>query len=560
MTLTSSRRVLAAALAVGILGVGCVPSMVCYARPWLSDERPRAPLQPLPPSGAAPAAPVAPVAGSEQPTPAPDAPAVPLTLPTALRLAQLANPEIAQARAVVDQAQAALRRADVGWLPSLNLGSAYNHHDGNIQKTEGNIIKANRDSLFVGGGPSLTYQLSDAIFLPLIARRLRDASAAGLRRVNNDTLLQVADAYFAVLRARRRLARAEEVLGYLTSEQPAAARAGSKGLLPLVRDFVEVGKREALKSDLARVEVEILRREEERVAAVQEFLVASAELARLLRLDPATPLWPAEDFRSPVPLPGTEWLDRPVEDLVGFALNNRPELAENQALVRAALDRVKAAQYRPLLPNVSVGYSWGDFGGGPDPAPKGGFGPSGRILHFNTRSDFDVSLVWRLQNMGLGNRAEVREQEALRQQAVLRGLQVQDRVVAQVVQTREQVLDWRRRLDVTRSALLDAEGRPAGPVFRSLRLNFERIRAAEGRPLEVLDSIRGLNDLLEAYGQATTDYERARFRLLVVLGLPAQAILDSFAPPPPECPRDSPAGADKPISSPSSEPRRGGSD
>jgi outer membrane protein TolC len=262
-----------------------------------------------------------------------------------------------------------------------------------------------------------------------------------------------------------------------------------------------------------------------------------------------------------MPLPGGEWLDRPVEDLVQFALGSRPELAENQALVRAAVDRVRAAQYRPLFPSVNLAYNWGDFGGAPDPEPKGGFGPSGRILHFNTRSDFDVSLVWRLQNLGLGNRAEVREQEAVRRQAVLRGLQAQDRVVAQVVQTREQALDWRRRLDITRSALFDGEGRPAGPVFRSLRLNFERIRAAEGRPLEVLDSIRGLNDLLEAYGQATTDYERARFRLLIVLGLPAQTILDSFAPPSqPECPRDAPAEAGKSASSPSGEPSRGGRD
>jgi outer membrane protein TolC len=480
-------------------------------------------------------------------------------LPTALRLAQLSNPEIGQARAVVGQAQAALQRAKAGWLPHVNLGSAYSHHEGNIQKTEGNIITANRDSLFVGGGPSLSLQLSDALFAPLIARQLRSASAAGLQRVTNDTLLAVADAYFAVLRARRRLARVEEVLDYLTSEQPAAARAGSKGLLPLVRDFVEVGKREALQSDLARVEVEVLRRDEERVAAVQEYRVASAELARLLRLDPATPLWPTEDFRYPVPLPGGEWLSRPVEELVAFALGSRPELAETQALVRAALDRLRAARYRPLVPSVVLGYNWGDFGGSPDPNPKGGgFGPSGRILHFSTRTDFDVSLVWRLQNLGLGNRAEVREQEAVRQQAMLRDLQVQDRVVAQVVQTREQALDWRRRLDITRSALFDAAGRPTGPVFRSLRLNFERIRGAEGRPLEVLDSIRGLSDLLEAYGQAATDYERARFRLLITLGLPAQAILDAFDPPHPECPDHVPSEAGNAVSSPNKEPQRGG--
>jgi len=47
----------------------------------------------------------------------------------------------------------------------------------------------------------------------------------------------------------------------------------------------------------------------------------------------------------------------------------------------------------------------------------------------------------------------------------------------------------------------------------------------------VLDSIRGLNDVLEAYGQAVTDYERARFRLLIALGLPPQDILGRLAQP-----------------------------
>ena len=183
-----------------------------------------------------------------------------------------------------------------------------------------------------------------------------------------------------------------------------------------------------------------------------------------------------------------------------------------------------------------VNYNWGDFGGDPDlnpslvlpPATRGGpprvvsqpgFGPSGRFHHFAPRTDLDVSLVWRLQNLGLGNRAEQREQESVRRQATLRQLQTQDRVVTQVVQAQEQLQGWRERLDITRSALFDAEGKPAGPVFRSLRLNFERIQGGEGRPLEVLDSIRGLSDTVEAYGQAMTDYERARFRLLAVLGV-----------------------------------------
>src|SRR5262249_38125885 len=160
------------------------------------------------------------------------------------------------------------------------------------------------------------------------------------------------------------------------------------------------------------VRVEVLRRQEERIAAANDFRVFAAELARLVRLDPGVPLWPVEDFRGPLPLPGEAYARRPLGELVGIALDNRPERAEDQALVQAAVARVKTAKWRPWLPNLILNYSWGDFGGGPDPNPpivtpgatpgapprvtaQPGFGPSGRILHMSTRSDFDVTLVWR---------------------------------------------------------------------------------------------------------------------------------------------------------------------
>jgi outer membrane protein TolC len=479
-------------------------------------------------------------------------PSLPIDFRTAMRLTLTSNLDIAQAREVVNQARARQLAAEVTVLPNFNLGSEYTQHEGNISKTEGNIIKANKDALFVGGGPSLTFQTADAIFLRLAAQQITAATQAGRQRVTNNTLLQVASAYFSVLRARRRIARVNETLEFLTSEQRSPSRAGSKGMLPLVRDVVELGGKEALRSDLARVQVEVLRRQEELAGAVQDFYLATAELARLLRLDPETPLEPVEDFRYPMPLPGDAWADQPLDALVQVALMNRPELAENRALVQAALERVRAAKYRPFLPNVAVTYAWGDYGGGPNlnpslilpPAMKGGpprvvaqpgFGPSGQIHHFAPRTDLDIAVFWKLQNMGFGNRAEKREQEALHRQATLRQLAVQDRVVTEVVQAQEQVQGWRDRLNITRTALFDGDGAPAGPVFRSLRLNFERIQGGEGRPLEALDSIRSLSDTLEAYGQSVTDYERGRFQILIALGLPAEGIVDPSRMPQP-CP------------------------
>jgi outer membrane protein TolC len=484
---------------------------------------------------------------------------VPIDFPAALRLAQTSNLDIAQAREAVAQAQALVLRAQAQILPNFALGSTYTKHEGNIAKTEGNIIKANKDSLFVGGGPSLSVALNDALFLPLVARQTRAAAQAGVQRVTLDTLLAVADAYLGILRARRRLARIDETLDYLTSDQRTPNRADAKGLYPLVKDFVESGQVVALRADLARVEVEIARRQDERRAALQDLRLATAELARLLHLDPQVPLWPVENFRTALSLPGEAWLNQTVEELVGFALRNRPELAESEAVVQAAIGRLRAAKTRPLVPTLVSNFSWGDFGGGPDlndpiirpPTTKGGapttvtvsgFGPSGRIRHFAPRTDYDVSLVWKLQNLGLGNLAEVREQKALVQQAELRRLAAQDRVATQVVQAQELLESWKDRLAIARAALFDDKGKANGPVFLSLRLNFARIRNVEGtRPLEVLDSIRGLSDVLEAYGQALTDYERSHFRLLVVLGLPPEGLLDpACLPPPPAAATPSP--------------------
>src|SRR5262249_10305441 len=154
-----------------------------------------------------------------------------------------------------------------------------------------------------GGGPSLSVGLTDVLFGPLAARQVLTATRAGLRRVNNDTLLAVADAYFNVLRARRRLARVGETLDFLDSDRSAENRAGSKGLLQVTEAVFKVGALEVLRAEVERVRVEILRRREERVAALQELRLATAELARLLQLDPQIPLWPVEDFRYPLALP-----------------------------------------------------------------------------------------------------------------------------------------------------------------------------------------------------------------------------------------------------------------
>src|SRR5207245_748425 len=137
---------------------------------------------------------------------------------------------------------------------------------------------------------------------------------------------------------------------------------------------------------------------------------------------------------------------------------------------------------------------------------------------------------------------------------VVRQLQIQDLMVSQVVQALETAIRYRQRVEVVRAALFDERDRPVGVVYRSIELNFRRIFGGQGIPLEVLDSVRRLGDALDAYGNALTDYDWARFRLLVALGLPPSALLDPACmplppgvklPPAPEQPARQPAEGGK---------------
>src|SRR5262245_60138189 len=253
--------------------------VLCLAGVCAAQETPRRP--PPPPRAESPRVPLD---VRNVPPPGLPAGAVGVSLLDALRLALLANLDIAQARAVVAQTLAARQRALVLWLPNLTAGSTYVFHDGRIQNTTGPVVDVNRDSLFVGGGPSVAVGLGDALFAPTIATRIVEAARAGEQRVTNDTLLAVAEAYFAVLRGVRRVRRADEVLYYLTSEREIPQTGGAKGLYPTIRDFVKVG--DAPPPEQARVEVEVVRRREEAAFALQDLRFAMAELARLVRLDP----------------------------------------------------------------------------------------------------------------------------------------------------------------------------------------------------------------------------------------------------------------------------------
>src|SRR5438552_11063676 len=226
---------------------------------------------------------------------------LPINLPTALQLAHVRPIDIALASERIQVAAAQLERAQVLWLPTLYLGVDYYRHDGQIQSVEGDVFGTSKSSFLVGAAPSAVFAITDAIFAPLAERQVVQAREAALQTARNDSLLAVAEAYFNVQQARGELAgaidaarRAKEVV-----RRTEKLAAGGQGILADV--------------EVARARTEFARRDQALDTARERWRVASAEIMRVLRLDPAALVEPLEVPHLRVTL---VQLDQPVDDLI----------------------------------------------------------------------------------------------------------------------------------------------------------------------------------------------------------------------------------------------------
>jgi outer membrane protein TolC len=444
------------------------------------------------------------------PTLAPCDKPLPINLPTALHLANVRPIDIALASERIRLAAAQLDRARVLWLPTVYLGMDYFRHDGQIQDVAGNVFGTSKSAFLLGAGPSAIFALTDAIFSPLAERQVVRARAAELQTARNDSLLAVAEAYFSVQQARGELVGAED-----------ATRRG-EDVVRRTQELAAEGEGILADVDVVRARTEFARRDQALDTARERWRVASADLVRVLRLDPSTLVEPLEAPQLRLTLVA---LDKPVDDLIPVALTSRPELAAQQALVQATLERLRQERLRPLIPSILL------RGASTNPAGTlaGGYfggGLNDKLSNFGARGDFDVQVLWELQNLGFGNKARVDERRAENSLSVLELFRLQDRVAAEVAQAYAQAQAAASRLGKAENGLKDA--------VESANKNFQGLgqtKTAGGkvivlviRPQEVVAAIQALAQAYTDYFGAVADYNRAQFRLYRALGQPAQLL------------------------------------
>jgi outer membrane protein TolC len=500
-------------------GVGCLPACASLSAPApVALPAPRTAVPSKAAVGAAPS-PVTPAGYESDPVPAakaepplpPTPPAVaqgvplPITLPAALCLTGANALDIQIADERVRTASAQLDRANVLWLPNLNVGVDYFRHDGQIQDIVGTVFTTSRSSLLLGAGPQAVVSITDAVFAPLAARQVVRAVRADAQTARNDTTLSVAVAYFNVQQARGEVAGAAESL---RRAEDLVARV--EKLAPDLAPELEVN----------RAKAEAARRRQAVESAYERWQVASADLTRLLRLQPGTLVEPAEQPSLAVGLiaPGT-----PTDELVAIGLTNRPELASYQAVVQAALVRVKQEKRRPFYPILAAR----GVGSNPTQLAGGYFGGgvNDDLQNFGARFSIDLQAVWEFQNLGFGNRALVREREAESRRALLELLRTQDFVTAEVVQAHAQSERAAKRLKAAEDGVANA----VATAEKNLQGLGQTKRAGEQlilvfRPQEAVAAVSALDQAYRDYYQAVGDHNRAQFRLYRALGHPGQAL------------------------------------
>jgi outer membrane protein TolC len=441
---------------------------------------------------------------------------LPVNLVAAMQLAGVRPLDIAAATVQIEQALAVQLQAQALWIPSLNGGVDYFRHDGVQQNLfNGPNFRKGRQSFFVGGGPSLFVGVTDALFAPLAARRVVAARQADLQTARNDALFQVAQAYFDLQAARGRLlgiaatiARAERLVTF------------ARALAPALIAPLEINR--------AQTELQSLRQTQQ--ADIRDWRVASARLAEILLLEPATLLEPIEPPFLQVTLIPCE---RSLDDLMPIALNSRPEIASRQELVAAAFQLLRQEKARPLLPNLIV----------TSPSTTTGLLAAGNLsaganefLNSNgSRLDIEVAAVWQLQNAGVGNIGRIRQRRAERDVASIELTRTVYRVKAEVAQAAARLETARVRVVETdegvRQAIVSADKnfiglqettRPAGELLRLVV-----------RPQEVVQAIEALNVAYQQYSAAVNEYNSAQFELYRALGQPAQWVTSQAAGAPP---------------------------
>lgn len=409
--------------------------------------------------------------------------AIPIDLPTALRLAGAQNLDVQIARERVAEARANHRSAITQFFPWVAPGITYRQHDDKIQDVAGNILDVNKYSYAPGAIVGVQLELGDAIYKALAAKQLARAADYALEAQRQDSVLAAAQGYFQLALARGAVGVARDAVRIASSYEDQLDAAVTAGV--------------AFKGDLLRARVQAERNRVSLRQAEEQQRFLAARLAQTLRLDSTVELWPADEGLAMLSLIES---NAALAAVVSQALGGRSELRQSQSLVAAAREAKDGTAFGPLIPTLGAQAFWGGLGGGRD----------GVADRFGGQQDFLVGVSWKVGPSGLFDAGRVRAAESRWKIATLAGEKLRDDITRQAV---EAFARWRSLGDqvaITERALRAAE--------ESLRLAQQRKEFAVGVVLETLQAEQDLTRARLEFLRSVADFNAAQYALNRVRG------------------------------------------
>ncbi|MBI3723872.1 TolC family protein [bacterium] len=398
---------------------------------------------------------------------------LPIDLPTVLALSGEQPNAIRFARERLAEADAQVTAATASLLPSLVVGGSFSRHNGVIQDVAGKFFDTTRQAFFLGGTGEVSLDMGGSIFSYLRERQRREAVAEDLESVTQERIAAAARAYFELVGGEANGAIARETLDHARAFQAIAAS----------RERNKVG----LTVDRLRADAEVARARQALIVAEERARIASIRLATILRLDAKVTLYPAEKEVRPITFFSPETAP---DQLIATALENHPDLRSAARRVQAADLESDAAHLGPFIPVVRAG-----VGG-----LNGGLGYSG--AHFGTlegREDYYAGIELRLTGLGFGEYARAKAAGARLRAETVRADDLRERIIADVLETREVVrarsaaigvaLEELHAADEARKIAEKRLDQGFGLAIEVLAAEEERTRAAT----HVVDTIVGYN-------------------------------------------------------------------
>lgn len=353
--------------------------------------------------------------------------------------------------------------------------------------------------------PLLRDRATDAARLSVrVAKAGRDGATASLRRTVTETVAAVERAYWTLVDSRRDYEVEEEAVR-LASEQ-----------LEVTRSRVESG--DAPRTELAQPRAELERRRGELLASGETRSRAENALKVLILASEADPLWseslsPVEDAGAPVDSVN-------VQDALGRALSNRPELEIANAVIRRRRAETAFAK-DGVWPSLDLVVSYDRYGlaGTRSAAATSGTlppnldGDLGDAFGSIGDGDYDAARVALVLGLPIGNRTARGNASVARhveRQAEADLARVRKTIRAEVLDAAAALDAARQRIEAARSAREAAE----------IQLAAERDRYATGLSTNFLILTRQ-NDLSRARldeNSALTDYRTARAEMARATG------------------------------------------